>query len=235
MDYFYNGVPGASVGIDARFDPVFESATEEYVAERLSNMTDMTERLLNMSYYGADDERTTAEIKFTSPTSRDGTQSVAWSVLRRKGLAPSVQPTDFYICWDFSGTDPSRWGLSQFVYNNVVYLDEDAIRVALDKGEVERRPPPTTDESWIRKNRKCDPRDLEDRMAPTVVEAEGKRYRVDNGNRYVEYLGWAFYTRFDRDVGIQFYDIRFKGERIMYELSLQGNACSGPPSIRAKH
>lgn len=55
----------------------------------------------------------------------------------------------------------------------------------------------------------------------TAIQAE-----VDHDNKYIEYLGWTFYTRFDKDVGVQFYEVYFKGEKIFYELALQDAVCS---------
>ena len=34
-------------------------------------------------------------------------------------------------------------------------------------------------------------------------------------------MGWSFYIAFTRTLGLMFYDIKFKGERILYELSMQ--------------
>lgn len=34
-------------------------------------------------------------------------------------------------------------------------------------------------------------------------------------------MGWTFYISFHEDVGMTFHDVRFKGERILFELGLQ--------------
>lgn len=188
----------------------------------MSSIADITQDILGLAYYGASDNRTTLAYFVTNPSSRNGTGSVVWSAWRRKGLANYLQITDFQVRWDLTGTDASKYKLAMIFFNNVVYTSVEDFRAAWEKGEIEKRPFMTTDESFIRKDRKGPVRELEDRLAPAVVEPQGKRYKVDTENKYIEYLGWKFYTRFDRDVGIQFYDIKFKEERIMYELSLQG-------------
>ncbi|KAH6664360.1 copper amine oxidase [Plectosphaerella plurivora] len=222
LDYFYNGVNGPRIGIDGRFsDGALRKPIEECVTKYMSSIADITQDILGLSYYGRTDNRTTLAYFVTNPSSRDGTNSLVWSAWRRKGLANYLQITDFSVRWDFSGTDGSLYKLAMIFYNNVVYTSVEDFREAWEKGEIEKRPFMTEDESFIRKDRKGTPRDLEDRMAPTVIEPEGKRYKVDTKNKYIEYMGFKFYTRFDRDVGIQFYDIKFKEERIMYELSLQ--------------
>lgn len=44
---------------------------------------------------------------------------------------------------------------------------------------------------------------------------------MDEKERYVSYQGWTFYLAFFRDMGLSFFDIRFRGERIIYELAPQ--------------
>lgn len=34
-------------------------------------------------------------------------------------------------------------------------------------------------------------------------------------------MGFSFYLSFQEETGMQFHDIRFKGERILYELGIQ--------------
>lgn len=188
----------------------------------MSQIADITMNITGLAYYGSDDDRTNAVYFATNPYSRDGTQSIAWTAWRRDGLANYDLMSDLYVGFDFSGTDASLYKLRMIVFNNKVYTSVEQFREAFEAGDVKGRPHVPTDDSFLRKDRKGPARELEDRMAPTMIEPDGKRYKVDEENKYIEYLGWKFYTRFDRDVGIQFYDIKFKDERILYELSLQG-------------
>lgn len=56
---------------------------------------------------------------------------------------------------------------------------------------------------------------------PVHVAPAGSRYAVDPEQKYVEWMGFSFYIGFTRDAGMGLYDIRFQGERLIYELSLQ--------------
>lgn len=56
---------------------------------------------------------------------------------------------------------------------------------------------------------------------PVHVAPAGSRYAVDPEEKYVEWMGFSFYIGFTRDAGMGLYDIRFQGERLIYELSLQ--------------
>ena len=54
---------------------------------------------------------------------------------------------------------------------------------------------------------------------PVQISPDGKRYNIKD--RHVEYKFWEFDFRMSTVKGPQLYDIRFKNERIAYELSLQ--------------
>jgi len=219
----YNGVNGPRILFNGRFpDRARSDAMEPIVIKTMSAIADITLDLVGFAYYGRSDNRTNGTYFPSGPTSTDGSTGIIWTALRRAGLATFDQPSDLYVSYDVGGTDPSLYKMRMILYNMVLYHSIDEFRQAWSQGKIVKSPRPTSHTEFLRKDRKGPIRELEDRLAPTVVELEGKRYKVDKRNRYVEYLGWSFYTRFDRDVGIQFYDIKFKGERILYELSLQG-------------
>jgi primary-amine oxidase len=44
------------------------------------------------------------------------------------------------------------------------------------------------------------------------------RYRVDRERQYISWLGWGLYLGFNRDMGLNLWDIRFRGERIVYQV-----------------
>ncbi|KAM0327066.1 hypothetical protein ACHAQA_006190 [Verticillium albo-atrum] len=222
LDYIYNGVNGAKVLLNGGFaDRVRSAAIDAVVVEAMSSIADITIDLVDLAYYGAEDPRTNGTYFLQNPYSTDGTTGVIWTPWRRTGLAPYDQPSDLYVSFDIAGTDPSLYHVRMVVYNLKVYKTLEEFRAAWEAGEIVKSPPPTTDTEFLNKDRKGPVRELEDRLAPTVLALDGKRFRVDKENQYIEYLGWKFYMRFDRDVGIQFYDIKFKDERILYELSLQ--------------
>lgn len=223
LDYFYNGPNGPKVLYSGGlFDAPRQRAVEAIVASTMTSIADITLNLTGLAYYGSDDNRTNAEYFVQNPYSTDGTTGVTWLPWRRRAPNPWDQPSDLYVSFDIAGTDASLYHLRMIVYNLVVYNSTDEFRAAWSAGEITKTPNPTTDDSFLNKDRTGSVRDLEDRFAPTMLTLDGNRYRVDKANNYLTYMGWSFYTRFDKDVGIQFYDIRFKGESILYELSLQG-------------
>ncbi|KAG4431873.1 hypothetical protein IFR05_012650 [Cadophora sp. M221] len=220
LDWFYNGSP--HIPFNARFEDTPRSkAIDSIVASTMSSIADITQDLMNITYYGASDARSNCQYFISKPSSVNGSEAIVWLPWRLNGIAPYDQMMDFYVSFDITGTDQSLYSMRMIVYNLIVYTSVEQFREAWALGKIVKSPITTSDDSHLRKDRKGTLRELENRFAPTSLELDGKRYKVDNENRYVEYLGWQFYTRFTRDVGISFFDIRFKGERVIYELSLQ--------------
>jgi hypothetical protein len=54
----------------------------------------------------------------------------------------------------------------------------------------------------------------------TSPPPQKNRFTISHGNR-VSWLGWSLYVGYLPHYGGRFWDIRFKGERMAYELSLQ--------------
>ena len=53
------------------------------------------------------------------------------------------------------------------------------------------------------------------------VQPYGPRYKLDKKQQYVKWFGFEFYLATSPAQGLMLYDIRFKGERVIYELGLQ--------------
>lgn len=134
-----------------------------------------------------------------------------------------MTPLDFFLIIDCTGTDPSSYKMKGFVTGEKFYPTIAALRSAFTAGELGMEYDQTLDSDWAMVDYKPElgVRPLEERLAPATLEIGGKRYKVDETNQYIEYMGWSFYIAFSRTLGVMFYDIKFKGERILYELSMQ--------------
>ena len=73
---------------------------------------------------------------------------------------------------------------------------------------------------WSTRKRPLAPaqRDLDHLPGPRSVSFGGLRFRVDRELQYASWMGWGMYFGFDRDMGLSLWDIRFRGERIIYEV-----------------
>lgn len=224
LDYLYNGGTGGSVPYNGRyFDSVRTAASDPLLVSVMSNITDITTALLGGVWYGSKDERSTLVASTTSPTSLDGTQAFRVVIFKVPGSASYLQPLDFYALMDVTGTDTTLYKIKGIVTNTRFFRTVDDLRAAFEAGELKEAYYQPEDDSWAMVNYDAEMgvRELEDKFAPQSLELGGKRYKLDSAQKYVEYMGWSFYVAHTRTLGVMFYDIRFKGERILYELSMQ--------------
>lgn len=54
-----------------------------------------------------------------------------------------------------------------------------------------------------------------------MIAPTGSRYSVDAERKYVQWMDFSFYVGYTRDQGMALYDIKYKGQRVLYELGLQ--------------
>jgi primary-amine oxidase len=225
LDYIYNGGSGGFVPFNARYaDTPRSRAVQPLIAEAMTNVSDITIALFQGgAYFGSDDSRTNLTYTSGTPLSFDGTQGFQNIMFRKPGVASYLTPIDFFLLIDCPGTDPSHYSVKGFVTQDQFFPSGASLRSAFESGNLAQTNAQPDDTDWALVDYKPElgGRDLEDRFSPSSIELGGKRYSLDPQNQYVEYMGWSFYISFTRTLGIMFYDIRFKGERIIYELSLQ--------------
>ena len=225
LDYIYNGPSGGSVPYNARYlDGQRTAAADPLVASIMSNISDITAALFQGGvYYGSEDPRSNLALTSGTPISFDGTRAFQNILFKFPGPATYLTPLDFYLMIDCTGTDASHYSLTGFVTNEKFFPTIAELRAAFEAGELAMEFDQTLDADWAMVDYKPElgVRDLEERLAPSTLEIGGKRYKLDAENQYIEYMGFSFYLSFSRTLGVMLYDIKFKGERILYELSMQ--------------
>ncbi|KAF2497656.1 primary-amine oxidase [Lophium mytilinum] len=225
LDYMYNGGMGGAVPFNGRyFDSQRSAATEPLIVLVMTELADITSALFQGAvYYGSSDERTNLSLTSGTPASYDGTQAFRNIMFRFPGPTTYMTPIDFFLLIDCTGTDSSLYFLKGIVTNERFFKTTEELRAAFEAGELGYDYDQTLDADWALVDYKPElgVRALEERFAPSSLELGGKRYKLDKERKYIEYMGWSFYLSFTRTLGIMFYDIKFKGERILYELSLQ--------------
>ncbi|EAU82653.2 copper amine oxidase [Coprinopsis cinerea okayama7 len=181
------------------------------------------------------DSNDTLLVGPSGPKSYDGSWRKAWYTWRWDVPGSFLHPINFYTYFDMSGTDTSQWQVVKVVYHDQFFPSVESFLEAWRNGTFIRHPPPEgTRESrlWSSRQRQGEPRDLDHLPGPTQVSFAGPRFRVDPATRYVTWMGWSMYLGFSRDMGLSLWDIGFKGERLIYELSPQeavGHYSGGDP------
>ncbi|EIW55896.1 amine oxidase catalytic domain-containing protein [Trametes versicolor FP-101664 SS1] len=188
-------------------------------------LSEVTEDLFGGSARGLPNDTLVAAI--VAPLSFDGAFRRGWVSWRRNIAGPWLHPVNFFQYVDFSGTDPSQWKLLKLVYNHQVFNSTEAFLDAYHDGTLKRLPHrPDQDPSqgeWSTRKRPTltAQRDLDNLPGPRSVSFGGLRFRVDRALQYVSWMGWGMYLGFDKDMGLSLWDLRFRGDRIIYELAPQ--------------
>ncbi|KAL0263405.1 hypothetical protein SLS55_002385 [Diplodia seriata] len=132
------------------------------------------------------------------PLWKENGHVIAWyQYWRRPTLGfddDTLLPQGLYFKLNITGRDPNGWGVIGWYYDGIFYSSTEAFQAAWKAGKVIRLPY-ETDGTW------------------GTTDWNREELPLDH-QKYVE---WTF----TRDTGLALYDIRFKGERIIYELSLQ--------------
>ncbi|KAF7289645.1 Amine oxidase catalytic domain-containing protein [Mycena chlorophos] len=159
----------------------------------------------------------------STPFSYDGSFRRMWLQLKKNVPGSWLYALDMYFYVDFTSMDPDEWYLISMVYNRQVFSSVSEFMDAYNNGTLKRskHPDPPVDEPWAARDRRGTPRDLDERAGPRQVSFNGPRFRVDEANQWVSWMGWAFYISFARDMGLSLWDVRFRGERILYEIAPQ--------------
>ena len=152
----------------------------------------------------------------------DGVVS-SWARIHSPGLrldAWSLLAQGMFCRFDITGRDSSQWRIREWYYGGVLYNSTAAFRSAWKAGEVKKLPG-NRDGSWS--DAAPDEKGVPERaiVAPIMIQPGGPRYKFDEKERHVSWLGWSFYINSLQAIGLGLWDVKFGGERILYELGLQ--------------
>src|SRR3569833_591977 len=134
--------------------------------------------------------------------------------------AGTLLPLGLYFKSDITGRDPKKWKLEGWFYNNVFYESTEAFQKAYWSPGFEKIKAVVEGE-WDRTDRQGDPLPLDDGPPPVMAASSKPRFSVDTKHKYIEWMDFSFYLGFSRDTGLSLFDIKYRGERILYELGLQ--------------
>ncbi|XP_010898091.1 retina-specific copper amine oxidase [Esox lucius] len=125
-----------------------------------------------------------------------------------------IHPVGFEVLIDHKSTNASLWHVTKLLYNGQYFSSVDDLIKKYEAGNVKKivyKP--------IQNYASLKPRSKPTGLSPQQFYAQGKRYSVKNN--HVMYLDWSFAFGLSSLTGMRVFDVRFKGERILYELSVQ--------------
>ena len=148
----------------------------------------------------------------------------SWVWLMRDFQGFYLHPVGFEFYVNTKGSDASLFKVEKVFYFNTSFQSVEELMSAYSNGSLQKTFLPASSSSddsplystFLRRGKPQPPKPL---RPPQLVEPDGKRYVVSG--RHVEYMKWSFDFRSRSSTGLQLFDLRFDGERIVYELSLQ--------------
>lgn len=188
------------------------------------NISDITTELLGAKVNRKDPLDPNNLQAFPRFTRLENGVDMGWIQFFRPGLGSSgrtLLPQGIYA--RFNATkDISQWKVSEWWYNGQMYESVDHFRNAIKDPESGfSKTPPNLDGSWTDTEDFDAHPDGRERPPPVSIQPFGPRYKLDKTERFVSWFGFEFYFTSTQATGVSLFDVRFKGERIMYELSLQ--------------
>ena len=205
------------------FNTRFADKKELAIMERmLKNVTKYAFRLLHESYDGYTFWNCTDRCLtwgLSAPSTFKANQRKQWIWFMRNVIGYYIHPVGFEVLLDTGGNDLSSWTVEKLYYNNATYDTVEQLMNAYDAGSKMVFMAPKDKGLFSTYKRRGDPQPKKPLRNPQIFEPDGKRYTVSG--RHVEYMGWSFDFRSRTSSGIQLFNIKFKGDRIVYELSVQ--------------
>ncbi|RDW88702.1 putative copper amine oxidase [Coleophoma cylindrospora] len=193
----------------------------EWLYKVSASILDITLDLFNGSVLGLDND--TLDVWGIDPLWQyDGVirWDTFWSLPTTEMDSGTLLPLGLFFKSNVTGRDPSKWTLDGWLYNDIFYATTDEFRTAYYSPGFEKLPM-NIDGEWAWTDQAGDIPPLDTNFPPMSVAPSGSRYFADPEQKYVKWMDFEFYISFSRDTGMHLHDIRYKGERIIYELGLQ--------------
>ncbi|NWX14058.1 AOC3 oxidase, partial [Aegotheles bennettii] len=177
---------------------------------------------------------TNVAFQATAPQGFQSGDRKSWFVLFQNVSGFFLHPVGLEVLVDHSSLDISRWAVSRVFYNGQYYRDMAQLESPYVQGRirVEKVPKAPRDGDFS----SMKPRAPSGALFPLQFEPQGPRYSVRNN--LVLFQGWSFAFGMSVSTGLRLFDIRHKGERVAYEISVQealsvyGSNCPGGMSTR---
>uniref|UniRef100_A0A8C0EYR0 Amine oxidase n=1 Tax=Bubo bubo TaxID=30461 RepID=A0A8C0EYR0_BUBBB len=158
----------------------------------------------------------------------------SWFIVFQNVSGFFVHPVGLEVLVDHSSLDVSQWAVSRVFYNGQYYGDMVQLESAYVQGRISvekvGKAPRDGDFSSMK------PRAPAAALFPLQFEPQGPRYSVRNN--HVLFQAWSFAFGMSVHRGLRLFDVRHKGERVAYEISVQealsvyGSNCPGGMSTR---
>ncbi|XP_078124800.1 retina-specific copper amine oxidase [Sander vitreus] len=125
-----------------------------------------------------------------------------------------IHPVGFELLINHESVNASEWKVERLLYNGQYFDTVEELKEKYETGSIKKIVYKETPDYGSLK-----PRHKPLQIGPQLFNAEGKRYSISNN--HVLYLDWSFAFGLSSVTGLRVFDVRFKSDRIIYELSVQ--------------
>ncbi|XP_041647372.1 membrane primary amine oxidase-like isoform X2 [Cheilinus undulatus] len=150
----------------------------------------------------------------SEPRGIDSGDRQTWFTLCRNVEGFYIHPTSFEILVDHKSTNHSDWHVLKVFYNGQYFDGLSELKLQYEAGSVKKviyKPVPNY--------ASLKPRKKPTGVGPQQFSVRGKRFSIEKNN--IVYLDWSFAFGLSTVRGMRVFDVRFRGKRIIYELSVQ--------------
>lgn len=138
----------------------------------------------------------------------------SWISICRNMEGFYIHPVGFELLINHKNTSATQWRVLKVLYNGQYFDSLADLQQQYDAGTVEKvKYRPVLNYASLR------PKKKPTGIGPQQYYVRGKRYSIKNN--HVVYLDWSFAFGLSPLRGMRVFDVRYNGERIVYELSVQ--------------
>ncbi|KAJ5587639.1 uncharacterized protein N7459_003404 [Penicillium hispanicum] len=203
-------------------DPDEDAINDIWLLNISTSVADITRDLWNATALGLDND--SISLWGIDPLSQEDGRIRRWDQFWNEPTSDfddsTLLPLGLYVYSDVTGRDPSKWKILGWLYNDVFYPTTEDFREAYYSPGFEKLKP-NADGVWAQTDQRGKILPHDRSYPPTSIAPSGSRFAVDVKQKYVEWMDFSFYISFSHDTGMALHDIRYKGQRVLYELGLQ--------------
>ncbi|XP_039596683.1 retina-specific copper amine oxidase isoform X3 [Polypterus senegalus] len=151
---------------------------------------------------------------FGVPAGAASGDRLMWMAFSRQCQGYYLHPVGLEVLLNYSDANSSNWHIQKAFYNGQYFDSIEELSESYEVGNVTKISYQQSDNYASLR-----PRSKPTGVPPLQVEPNGKRYSVRLNQ--VFYLDWRFAFGLSSLTGMRIFDVRFKQERIAYEVSVQ--------------
>lgn len=204
------------------FDEIEYYSVHEFANKTLEYLYPVLLGSYGSSYHNCTGENCVTVSEVTPPNFSPDSRMI-WMMTSRKVEGYYITPLGLDFLVDHKSINPKDWSVQMLLYNGQIFSSPKELLQKYLSGEISRIIVSKLDLKNLYSSFKQNPHSTASPQAgPRLIEPAGRRFTVKN--QQVEYMNWSFKFGTDVAKGIRLTDVRFKNERLAFEI-VQSETC----------